>query len=165
MPISCARHHKIQVNPGSSGLSVRLLLVWLLAWGHASAQQTGTSGPPVGGRVRLAVTVSPDVAGLEESAPILLTLTSQDPSSDAQLLPGDVFRLVFDLGNGRIESLGRAAIATSNTIDGSDFLIGMGSGAAEILLTYTGPAAQFGSKDSIAVLAVVKTPTTARTNK
>src|SRR3979490_1634786 len=151
------QQYRTRVNPA---WTVMFALFWcLLLSGDASAQQTATPGATAARRVELSVAVSPDVAGLEESGPVLITLTNQNLSSDVQILPGDVFRLAFDIGNGRIESLGRVAIATSNTIKGSDFLVTQGSGTAEVLLTYTGAAARFGYKDSIAVMAVVKTPT------
>ena len=92
------------MNPQCAPAIRRGLVILLLIAGSLPAQDSGT---PAAKRAELAVAVTPDVSGLEESAAILVTLTNQNPASDAQLLPGDVFRLVFDLGNGRIESVGR----------------------------------------------------------
>src|SRR3954447_23660889 len=100
MSFICTRRHKSQVNPAGAIISGLFLL--FLAPGDALAQRDG--GATASRRAELAITVSPDVAGLEESGPVLVTLTNQNASSDTQVLPGDVFRLVFDIGNGRIES-------------------------------------------------------------
>ena len=156
------RYYKNQVLlPGI----FRLLLAFLLLGSDAPSQQVAPPGTPTPRRVEFGVAVSPDLAGLEERAAFLLTLTNQNPSSDSQLLPNDVFRLILDLGDGRIESIGRTPIVTSKIVKGSDFLVSQGSGAAEILLTYTGPPVKFGSTDSLAILSVVKTSTEPRTNR
>lgn len=148
-------------NPRLGRTAGFVFLLSLALTGVVFAQQP----PPPVGRAALAVTVSPDVTGLEETAAVLVTLTNRDQSEGAQVLPGDVFRLTFDLGNGRIESVARSAIATSAVMKSSDFLVTQGAGPAEVILTYTGAPANFGPTDSIAVLAVVKTPTQPRTNK
>src|SRR5436190_24152582 len=144
MSFNCARHHKIGVSPRRTVIYLTLLA--MLISGAAFAQRRGNLGAAGTRRAELAVSVSPDIAGLEESGPLVITLTNQNSSSDAQILPGDVFRLAFDIGNGRIESVGRVAIATSNTIKSSDFLATQGSGTAEILLTDTCAAVRFGEK-------------------
>jgi hypothetical protein len=113
MPFGCVQYYRVKGNPKCAPVVTCALV--LLVSGYAFAQQTGTGRAPATQHVKLAVAVAPDVAGLEESGPLLITLTNQSAASDAQILPGDVFRLVFDMGNGRIESIGRAAIVTEHS--------------------------------------------------
>ena len=103
------------------------------------------TGPRSDGRIRAAVDVSPDLIGLSSASTVLLTISNQNTASNQSLQPGDSFRLDFDLGDGRIDTLPDAVVTTSSTLTPAYFTVGPGAGPLEIVITYQGPPALFGS--------------------
>src|SRR5690242_13805076 len=102
-------------------------------------------------RITPAVSVSPNLAGIGQSLTVVTSFTNQNPLSNQQLQPGDVFTFHFDLADGLLDSLQCAILVTSSTVSLSDFVISLGFGGDPVVITYLGPPAVFSSGDSIGV--------------
>jgi hypothetical protein len=96
---------------------------------------------------------------------VVTSFTNQNPLSNQQLQPGDVFTFHFDIGDGLLDSLQCAILVTSSTVSLSDFVISLGLGGDPVVITYLGPPAVFSSGDSIGVKATLTAPSTVRVNK
>jgi hypothetical protein len=116
-------------------------------------------------RITPAVSVSPNLAGVGQSLTVVTSFTNQNPLSNQQLQPGDVFTFHFDLADGLLDSLQCAILVTSSTVSLSDFVISLGLGGDPVVITYLGPPAVFSSGDSIGVKATLTAPSTVRVNK
>jgi collagen triple helix repeat protein len=116
-------------------------------------------------RIRPAVSLSPNIIGVGQRVTVVASITDQNPLSNQQLHPGDMFTLDLDMADGQLDAWLCGLLVTSHTLSRSDFVTGPGLGPTEIMITYEGPSVQFSPGDSIGVKFVMTAPSTVRVNK
>ena len=131
-----------------------LLLLWNAALYSQSLPDT---------RITPTLSVTPNLTGVGQASPVLITITNQNSACGMQLSPGDSLTLNFDLANGQIQQLPSAVTVTSSTLSATDFLVTQGN-PSQLVILYTGVQANFGFQDSIAINPVLQAPDTVRTN-
>jgi hypothetical protein len=131
----------------------------LLSWTPDLHAQT------VDTRITPAVSVSPNLAGVGQTVMVVTSITNQNPLSNQQLQAGDVFTFHFDLADGLLDSAMCGIVVTSSTVSVSDFLMSLGLGGDQVVITYQGPPVVFSSGDSIGVKVLLTAPSTVRVNK
>src|SRR5437868_11943338 len=100
-------------------------------------------------RIVPALTTVPNMVGISEVRPVLISITNESASGNQQLQTGDAFRLDFDLGDGRIDSFARTVTVTSKALSPFDFVVAQGLGPSQIVLLYQGPPSIFGSQETL----------------
>src|SRR4051794_15873685 len=71
----------------------------LVVFAFLSLLSQSTQQTPADTRIRLGVSMSPNLSGVSASATVLVTLTNRNSASAQTLEPGDRFTLSFDLGD------------------------------------------------------------------
>jgi hypothetical protein len=90
-----------------------------------------------------------------------VSLTNVNVHSSASLVDGDVFRVLFDLGNGSILSLPATMIIASSQLTVADFAFVPSPPPGEVLLRYVGNPKRFAPGDSITFHVEVRGPSQA----
>jgi hypothetical protein len=116
-------------------------------------------------RIIPAISVSPDVAEVGQVGPVRITIVNANVNCTERLLPGDAFRLDFDLGDGQIRWLPSGVTAGFGTLSPSDFLVTGGPNNSEVTITYQGAPVAFGFEDSIVVDLVLQAPRALRVSR
>ena len=116
-------------------------------------------------RIQLGITITPNLSTIRQSSTILVTLWNQNSLSTQALQPGDVFNLLFDLGDGQLQPLPASAVTTSNSFSPSHFQLNLANGGTQLLITYIGPTMPFGPQDFIAVKLSVLAPSQVRSSR
>src|SRR6476660_3944626 len=114
--------HGIGKHSPSSGLQLLALALGCTAQmaGQDSVRLSAPTLRPET-RIQLGITITPNVSTIRQSSTILVTLWNQNATSTQALQPGDVFNLMFDLGDGQLQPLPASAITTSKSFSPSHF--------------------------------------------
>src|SRR5579864_9316803 len=160
MRVFCSRGHYLYVSFLWRIALKRALLLTVVSGAMALRAQS----PSPETRIRPAISMTPNLLAVGQSATVLVTITNENPASNQQLLPGDAFTLDFDLADGEIQSFLPSVSVTSGTLSWGDFVVSQGATASQLVITYFGLPAIFGPRDSISIEPTLRAASAVRTN-
>ena len=136
---------------------IAVAAVWFWTTAGLSYSQTATETD-----ITPVISLSPGIGEVGEAGLVSITIKNANPNCAEQLLPGDIFTLTFDLGDGQIQAIPSDVEVKSATLSPKDFEVARSADTPEVMIMYQGKPAAFGVEDAIVIRPTLPAPSTLR---